>query len=855
MISEDRFHRTVQAGEKNKETAELVRNWCAHAQIKRFGGVGLIEQMYNVPVGHMGVECPHAPAGGSLCWDLADAAIQFYDANCVTCTKRKPVGFPNLSKLIAERDALCNVKQLENERSDQELKDALAQRDAQRADIRVSLDQVARTNLDLLSELDHDGKSAAGDKLAEVAGLAPESFPPPLIDYLFAILDLRIIRLAETALRVLSRLPNVDKCRLANAALDALATYGAGSYAAKVVEENAAHVLPDRIGPAIPMLVSIATPSHEPFSYDKPLVQKPLLELYRHWPESVRAGLTTIIGNTEAWGVGLGARGVRFLIDQDPNLAGFMTQDFLAKLARAKWLVRGDDHGSNDALHDIREVLRAAFLAAPESVDTAIQQWLPGASPEGVNELHKVYSLVLRRARRPNDNEPVTEAHRIAFSRLITAAGKYGLDDEDDRFTACTDIMHGDPHDLTPLVVEQIDNLLGSAAILYVKLDEALAKPRDPNNPMTFWTLMGLRQRLGNTADVFIRWASKAAGESGPHAIRKVLSFLEGVPEGSDRLRAEVVGNLHQLAETTEGLKLCLPQYYSAMVGSSQLVRCFAATTLGEMSRQALENMPLLVFEAFVALLRDPYNIVHQAAVRALERFSLPKGLDRDAKRALSDIILCYSRLAEHKRFLVIAIELYACRYATRERLAGSLGDNLLSILMQVEPKILMQEGHNGLAILADNPNYMKLFVRLLSNPEIEEHDVEHLLDELERLPPKHVYDARDQIAAAGVRLAAHWLYEVPAIVEALTACGAWAEAAQMLRQILDGIEDNMHFKTRRLHLQLYRVACDVETALAERQSEKLNALMTEWSATLAEEEKVRAEIEQKTNPRHGILG
>src|SRR6185312_4076249 len=446
MISDDRIQQTVQAGEKNKETAELVRNWCAHAQIKRFGGVGLIEEMYNVPIGHMGIECPHAPAGGSFCWDLADAAIQFYDANCATCSKRQPVGLPNLSKLIAERDAQRKAKRLENERYDQEQADALARRDAQRAAVRAKLDPVAGTNLDLLSDLDRDGKSAAGDKLVEVAGLAPESFPPPLVDYLFAALDQHLIGLTETALRVLSRLAGIDKSRLANAALGALATYSGGAAAAKIVEENATHASPDHIGPAMHMLVSIATPGHDPFFDDKPVVQAPLLELYRHWPDAVRTGLKSIIGNTDARDVGLGARGLRLLIDHNPDLAGFMTEDLLAKLARAKWLVSGDDHGINDTLHDIREVLRASFLAAPQSVDTAIQQWLPGASAEGVNELHKIYGLVLRRGRRLGDDEPLTEAHRIAFSRLVTAAGKYGLDDEDDRFTATTDIMHGDPY-------------------------------------------------------------------------------------------------------------------------------------------------------------------------------------------------------------------------------------------------------------------------------------------------------------------------------------------------------------------------------------------------------------------------
>lgn len=33
MISDERIQHTVRTGEKNKETAVLVHNWCAHARV------------------------------------------------------------------------------------------------------------------------------------------------------------------------------------------------------------------------------------------------------------------------------------------------------------------------------------------------------------------------------------------------------------------------------------------------------------------------------------------------------------------------------------------------------------------------------------------------------------------------------------------------------------------------------------------------------------------------------------------------------------------------------------------------------------------------------------------------------
>jgi hypothetical protein len=72
-------------------------------------------------------------------------------------------------------------------------------------------------------------------------------------------------------------------------------------------------------------------------------------------------------------------------------------------------------------------------------------------------------------------------------------------------------------------------------------------------------------------------------------------------------LRAAIIGHFHNMMVTTETLVLCLPHFYSALVGPSQVVRSSAAKALGEMSRKTLEDMPDLVFEAFSALLNDPY--------------------------------------------------------------------------------------------------------------------------------------------------------------------------------------------------------------------------------------------------------
>jgi len=102
--------RAIEIGAKNQQTLTLVKNWCAHARIQKIGGTGMIEQMTGHPIGHHAMVCDFAPAGGMATWDLADAALHFYDQNCAACQHRKPVRLPNLATLLAERDAALQAQ-------------------------------------------------------------------------------------------------------------------------------------------------------------------------------------------------------------------------------------------------------------------------------------------------------------------------------------------------------------------------------------------------------------------------------------------------------------------------------------------------------------------------------------------------------------------------------------------------------------------------------------------------------------------------------------------------------------------------------------------------------------------------
>lgn len=213
----DRIQEVYAIGEKNQKTLELVHNWCGHLRVRKHGGTGVVEQMTGFPIGHHFIECGHAPAGGMAAWDLAETALDFHDRNCVSCTHRKAMGFPNLSTLLAEREQRQAEQRAAQERVANEHAERVAAREATRQKIRLTLDAVQATTLDRISELDR-GEDGAGPRLVQTATLAPETFHPAITDHLFQLIESQEPHLVRASLEALTHVP-VDRTRLCNAAL------------------------------------------------------------------------------------------------------------------------------------------------------------------------------------------------------------------------------------------------------------------------------------------------------------------------------------------------------------------------------------------------------------------------------------------------------------------------------------------------------------------------------------------------------------------------------------------------------------------------------------------------------------
>jgi hypothetical protein len=200
--------------------------------------------------------------------------------------------------------------------------------------------------------------------------------------------------------------------------------------------------------------------------------------------------------------------------------------------------------------------------------------------------------------------------------------------------------------------------------------------------------------------DRFIAWAAAGAGQT-KEGTDVYLEVLAGLPSDTDDpIKIDMMWHLHELMRTTEGIAAVIPQLYTALVGSSAALRANGVHAIGELNSRQQDNLPRLVFEAFMALVRDPYRIVHKFAVHALRRTHLPDEFKPIAKASVLNLLACYIGDRQDDHFFVECLVFYLSRYATPEERAGNFGAWAIASLEKIEPwysgEIAGCDGHSG---------------------------------------------------------------------------------------------------------------------------------------------------------------
>ena len=245
---EEQTERYLADGRRNVQNAELIFNWCANIRVTRSGGVGMIEQMTGVPIGHMGLACSHASGGGLSCWDIRESFVNFHRRNCDGCEHRTPVKLPNAQHLVDQYKKKLTRQKTERETAHLQAEKDRLKREEQRSLLRTDDPNViaildALERLDIVEppkDVDEQLRASASsisvdenktikpeDELLTIARVAPDVWPPELFKHLIGVaLSDGPYKLKELASRLLLTLPanDSDKARVCFARLSTSAT-------------------------------------------------------------------------------------------------------------------------------------------------------------------------------------------------------------------------------------------------------------------------------------------------------------------------------------------------------------------------------------------------------------------------------------------------------------------------------------------------------------------------------------------------------------------------------------------------------------------------------------------------------
>jgi hypothetical protein len=826
MRKDDQFEKAIASGKRNAEVMELMNNWCAHARARRMGGVGMIEQMTGLPISHFSMECDHAPEGGMAAFDFGESALDFYDRNCVTCTMRKPVGLPNLSKLVNERDEERRIAAAREKAEQDRAEQALRSRSDARTALRKNMDAVNQAIIDDLDAYDREHDEVDRKRLVEAARLAPERIDKGLVDLLFDQASASTL-LALIALEVACHVAANER-RTLLLAQRLFRNHAETRIAPRILVANVSAMKEGDITDLVPAAANLASPDRSQFLGGQGPRSSPklLLALWKERPEAVRAGIDRLLDCKTVYASQLAGRAMRLIIRFDPAAAITFVRAAASRYVRAKQLL--PDLGEYENLGDMAGVLDLILNLEPQALDAILQDLIVGADIEAKRNIANIYAEAWR-GHYPNDKEkPHPEARlRLGLDRLLWLPAQ--MFDSDALHSVCGAFRYP-PDEVWPLIEQEADKLVGAALIL----DDLIAdKERGQAKDANFLQQMewqNLRSAAYDVAEHFLKAAAKAAQTR--EAKAAFITAIHAIPEERGLLRGLAAKAAIAMAGDVEGLKAVLPTLYSGLVGADVLGRAYAATALSEIPARGRQNLPVLVYEAFCVLLLDQFVAVHKSAVRTLGRISLPDDLKPRAAFALFNLVSVYSDSDKDDDFLIDCIDELA-RLADHLPHPDKVRDFCCHATLKAQPLYVRSEVRSLLHSLKKSDDFPLIVAHVLPQyaDNMNQRDVEG--DLVRVMTAAGIRKHRVRLVEVGKELAGPSMWLATLIADALYRAGARDEASGLLEHMEKAFRSTVKDRSRALFVGFPLLAYKMEQVLAAGDDAAWNQLVEDWNSAV----------------------
>lgn len=836
MIDDD-IARAIALGERNQEALTLASNWCAHLDVKLWGGVGLLEANSGLPIGSRYFRCRYAVDDGVRYTELHDAALQFYDQNCNGCAHRKPVRLPNLLELVRRRDAKRTQEQKERDRIHEAERLAFEERDSQRNRLRADVDATTAGLIDLIRDLDSDPTDENAQRLVGAATASPDHFLDPIVNLLYDLLlagkDVRV----ASILKVLDRV-ETNRPRVAHAALRAVSEGVAVPVAATVGTRDLKGVSTDDVRSALPSLIHLAECDRQ---WPSAAVTDPgpLLQTYAEHAELVEQQLKIMLRSSLPADRRAACKATEQVGLADPQLPVVLVDD----LVRAVLIPDREYGGFVRVAAAI--TLGSVFRQHPERVDAVLRSAAATSTAEDRRHLFSVVDRSMRLASDDAEGGSFPTACDIAIQHVIEALAR---PDDDRLVREAVELLQLIATSWPGAVVPHTESLLGCAALLATAFETSEESLVDKAIPEALVALtassrrMALNHALSEVVDVVGMIGARFSETAG----RKMCEVFDGTGDASEHLQAAIVRGLGRLCRTPAGLSLGLPYLYRALVHSSQVIRSHGATAYGDVLQVHGDDLPDLVHEAFLPLLSDPYVIVHEAALQ-VNCHKLSSRFKRRLLDGIVGIFTAYAASRSNDRILATATQ----RLVWLSRDTTLPIDRVLPIVATMDPGESTRIVDTCGQFFRGVDGYAELIVSLILDPRTWSHCIPNLVDELRELSPAEIRRVVAELPKAAIEARRQLVGEfgVPeptsTFLDVLVRASAWKEAAAVARDQLDELGHGSWDTGARLGAEALVVAVELEKSLGQLAINEAIDLISRWRA-IGQEIEVFNETQEK---------
>jgi len=779
------------------------------------------------------------------CWLLEDAVYDFYQNNCKGCKERLAVGLPNISEFVGPRESEAARRKQARDAEELSRKQEMAERRNERAEMRANLSLEETFVLDLIDELDQEGIEKNEPRLEQLANLAPETFTRKIVEHLLpAVLDMHLPYSIPAGKALLNA--DLDPHKKLAVAVRLLNSYVHSPNAIDAVLSDGDSLSRDALSKVLRRFVSMALAPppgmHIGGRESLRLDSAPIHSLFKKRSSDISLIVDEFLGDAKPSKICAAVETI-LAVDDDKLLRNHVRNIF-AKLMRRRTLLTEERRDSN-VIYYLRIAGSKCLDRFPKETDKIIQAFLADNDEVGAKEAYRIYSSVLKHNYRKKAK--IGAAQRIAFKRLLWAAvenPEKNMDDAGQFFRRSWD-------ELAELAVENFDDLIGAAATLSEKYEQADLKP---SLELTDDFLAEMNRRNKRTAidslqGALIEWAAIGAKTKGSVGINEFLELYGKLPQNQTQMRGNMIVHVSKLLTGVESLTLVLSDWYRALMDESTLVRASAAQAWENVPHDLVKNFPDLFFEAFAVLLSDPYVMVHRSAVQSLQRRSFPEDKRYLVSNGLWNLIISYSRGGERQDFVVDCIDSFAYLCLSPEERDGDVGMALSGFLLNLEGSALyhaVDRLHYG---FRNVPGFVKVALKSIQSDYTRSISTDDCASAILEAPRTELRACSDEIKKAfdGLKpFRPEVFIEALLYATALTRAGDYSTASACFKDMLASVPSENRNEQWRLEVALISVAIEIEQAIGR--GEEVSTLVEERNDLLSDLEKENAERAKHRN-------